>query len=56
MMLWFGPTPANEGIRRCELMRVEVRESPESEAAILRHLGGLLPVPFVECLALFLRG
>src|SRR5206468_12980370 len=39
--LWFGPTPANEGIRRCELMRVEVRESPESEAAILRHLGGL---------------
>jgi predicted ATPase/class 3 adenylate cyclase len=39
--LWFGPTPAVEGIRRCELMREEVRESPESEAAILRHLGGL---------------
>ena len=39
--LWFGPTPADEGIRRCEAMREEVRESPESEAAILRHLGGL---------------
>ncbi|RWO61521.1 adenylate/guanylate cyclase domain-containing protein [Mesorhizobium sp.] len=39
--LWFGPTPADEGIRRCELMREDVRESPESEAAILRHLGGL---------------
>jgi predicted ATPase/class 3 adenylate cyclase len=39
--LWFGPTPANEGIRLCEAMREEVRESPESDAAILRHLGGL---------------
>lgn len=39
--LWFGPTPAEEGIRRCEAMREEVRESPESEAAILRHLAGL---------------
>jgi predicted ATPase/class 3 adenylate cyclase len=39
--LWFGPTPANEGIRRCEQMRDEVRESPGSEAAILRHLSGL---------------
>ena len=39
--LWFGPTPADEGIRRCEAMREEVRESPESEAAILRHLAGL---------------
>ena len=39
--LWFGPTPAAEGIRRCEAMREEVRESPESEAAILRHLAGL---------------
>jgi predicted ATPase/class 3 adenylate cyclase len=39
--LWFGPTPASEGIRRCEAMREEVRESPESDAAILRHLGGL---------------
>lgn len=39
--LWFGPTPAEEGIRRCESMLEEVRESPESEAAILRHLGGL---------------
>jgi predicted ATPase len=36
--LWFGPTPAAEGIRRCEAMREEVRESPESEAAILRSL------------------
>jgi predicted ATPase len=39
--LWFGPTTAAEGIRRCEAMREEVRESPESEAAILRHLAGL---------------
>ena len=27
--LWFGPTPASEGIRHCEAMREEVRESPE---------------------------
>lgn len=39
--LWLGPTPAAEGIRRCEAMRAEVRESPESEAAILRHLACL---------------
>jgi predicted ATPase/class 3 adenylate cyclase len=39
--LWFGPTPAAEGIRRCEAMRTEVRESPESEAAILRQLACL---------------
>ncbi len=36
--LWNGPTPAEAGIRRCEALREEVRESPESEAAILRHL------------------
>ncbi|WEX89665.1 AAA family ATPase [Sinorhizobium garamanticum] len=40
-MLWFGPTPAAEGIRRCEAMRAEVRESPESEAVILRQLACL---------------
>ncbi|WP_119302017.1 ATP-binding protein [Dongia deserti] len=39
--LWFGPTPAVEGIRRCEAMRAEVRESRESEAAILRQLACL---------------
>lgn len=39
--LWFGPAPAEEGIRRCEAMLLEVRESPEAEAAILRHLSGL---------------
>jgi predicted ATPase len=39
--LWFGPTPANNGIRRCKAMLKKVRDSPESEAAILRHLGGL---------------
>jgi predicted ATPase len=39
--LWFGPTPAGEGIRRCEAMRAEVRESRESEAAILRLLACL---------------
>jgi hypothetical protein len=36
-----GPTRASEGIHRCELMREEVRDSPESEAAILCHLGSL---------------
>ena len=40
-MLWFGPTPAGEGIRRCEAMLAEVRESRESEAAILRLLACL---------------
>jgi predicted ATPase len=39
--LWFGPTAADEGIRRCEAMRDQVRDSPEAEAAILRHLAGL---------------
>jgi predicted ATPase len=39
--LWCGPTLASEGIQRCERMREEVRDSPESEAAILRHLGSL---------------
>jgi predicted ATPase/class 3 adenylate cyclase len=39
--LWFGPTPAAEAIRRCEAMREEVRESPVSEAAILRQLACL---------------
>jgi predicted ATPase/class 3 adenylate cyclase len=39
--LWFGPTPAADGIRRCEEMRAEVLESPESEAAILRQLACL---------------
>jgi predicted ATPase/class 3 adenylate cyclase len=39
--LWFGPTPAAEGIRRCEAMRAEVGESLESEAAILRQLACL---------------
>ena len=39
--LWFGPTPASEGIRRCDAIREEVRESREYDAAILRHLGGL---------------
>jgi predicted ATPase/class 3 adenylate cyclase/DNA-binding SARP family transcriptional activator len=39
--MWFGPTRAAEGIRRCEEMRDQVRGSPESEAAILRHLAGL---------------
>ncbi|TIL63572.1 ATP-binding protein [Mesorhizobium sp.] len=39
--LWFGPAPAAEGIRRCEAMRAEVRESPQSEAAILRQLACL---------------
>ncbi len=39
--LWFGPTPASHGIRRCKALLKKVRDSPESEAAILRHLGGL---------------
>lgn len=36
-----GPIAASEGIHRCELMREEVHDSPESEAAILRHMGNL---------------
>ena len=36
-----GPIRASEGIHRCELMREEVHDSPESEAAILRHLANL---------------
>ncbi len=39
--LWFGPTPAEEGIRRCEAMHEEVRESRQSQAAILRQLACL---------------
>jgi predicted ATPase len=39
--LWWGPTHVGESIERCELLREEVRDSPESEAAILRHLGSL---------------
>ena len=42
--LWYGPTPATEGIRRCEAMREQVRESQESEAAILRHLACLYAI------------
>lgn len=42
--LWFGPTPAAEGIRRCEAMRAEVHESPQSEAAILRQLACLYAI------------
>ena len=33
--------PGSRGIRQCEAMRAEVRESPESEAAILRQLACL---------------
>jgi predicted ATPase/class 3 adenylate cyclase len=39
--LWFGPIPAVEAIRQCDAMRAEVRESPASEAAILRQLACL---------------
>jgi predicted ATPase/class 3 adenylate cyclase len=39
--LWFGPTDAQEGVQRCAAMCVEVRDSPEAEAAIQRHLAGL---------------
>jgi tetratricopeptide (TPR) repeat protein len=39
--LWFGPTPVDEGIRRCEQIRSEVSGHLESEALTLRHLGGL---------------
>lgn len=40
-LLWFGPTPAAEAITRCEALRAEVRESPKSEAAILRQIACL---------------
>jgi predicted ATPase/class 3 adenylate cyclase len=39
--LWFGPTPVIEGIDRCEQIRIEVSGHLESEAQVLRHLGGL---------------
>ncbi|TIS56678.1 BTAD domain-containing putative transcriptional regulator [Mesorhizobium sp.] len=39
--LWFGPTPVLEGIARCEKIRSEVSGHLESEALVLRHLGGL---------------
>jgi hypothetical protein len=39
--LRFGPTSAAEAMRQCEAMRAEVRESPESEAAIFRQLACL---------------
>jgi predicted ATPase/class 3 adenylate cyclase len=39
--LCFGPTPVDEGIRRCEEIRSEVSGQLESEALTLRHLGGL---------------
>jgi predicted ATPase/class 3 adenylate cyclase len=42
--LWYGPTSASEGILRCEAMRGQVRESQESEAAILRHLACLYAI------------
>jgi predicted ATPase/class 3 adenylate cyclase len=42
--LWYGPTTASEGIKRCEAMREQVRESQESEAAILRHLACLYAI------------
>jgi predicted ATPase/class 3 adenylate cyclase len=42
--LWYGPTTASEGIQRCEAMREQVRESQESEAAILRHLACLYAI------------
>ncbi len=42
--LWYGPTTASQGIKRCEAMRVQVRESQESEAAILRHLACLYAI------------
>jgi predicted ATPase/class 3 adenylate cyclase len=41
---WYGPTEAREGIRRCETMREQGRESPVSEAAILRHLACLYAI------------
>jgi predicted ATPase/class 3 adenylate cyclase len=42
--LWYGPTAASEGIKRCEAMRKQVSESQESEAAILRHLACLYAI------------
>jgi predicted ATPase len=39
--LWFGPTPVEASIDRCEEIRSEVSGHIESEALLLRHLGGL---------------
>jgi tetratricopeptide (TPR) repeat protein len=38
---WFGAMPVDAGVRRCEEIQREVRGHPTSEAAVLRHLGGL---------------
>ncbi len=38
--LW-GPTPASEGIRRCEDYLDEVGNHPRGQAVILKHLAGL---------------
>src|SRR5262249_34152010 len=39
--IWFGPTPARDGIRRCEEILAEVDGNLEFEALTLRHLAGL---------------
>ena len=39
--LWFGPTPVEEAIGRCEEIRGEVSGHLESEALTVRHLAGL---------------
>ncbi len=38
---WFGAMPVDVAIPRCEEIQLEVRGHPASEAAVLRHLGGL---------------
>jgi tetratricopeptide (TPR) repeat protein len=39
--MFFGPTPVDEGIRRCEEIRAEVVGNPGSEAWAIRSLAGL---------------
>ena len=39
--MFFGPTPVDEGVRRCEEIRAEVVGNPGSEAWAIRSLAGL---------------
>jgi len=39
--IWFGPMPVEDGIRRCEQIREDVKGNPSSEAELLRQIAGL---------------
>jgi tetratricopeptide (TPR) repeat protein len=39
--IWFGPMPVEDGIRRCEQIREQVKGNPASEAELLRQIASL---------------